>query len=243
MSRSLPQASRDSAPTGNDSMTDSGGQAASIHASGGVVNAGDHTLDLGTVMLVRLAALLAGGAESDVRTALQLAVPTVNPEWVEEVILQTYLFAGFPRALNGAREWRRISGRVAPLADEGENFDGDSWRSRGEVTCETVYGRFYTQLRANIRDLHPALDAWMIVEGYGKVLSRPGLQLWRRELCIVAACAIGRQDRQLHSHLHGSLHAGASPAQVQFALDALQDLLLPSDVARYAALWARVQGK
>lgn len=206
-------------------------------------NAGDKFLDNGTVLLVRLAAQLAGGAEADVRVALQAAAQSVDPVWVEEVILQTYLFAGFPRSLNGAREWRRISGRIAPLSDEGESFDGEAWRARGEATCDTVYGRFYKQLRANIRDLHPALDSWMIVEGYGKVLSRPQLMLWRRELCIVAACAIGRQDRQLHSHLHGSLHSGASAAQVTAALDALTDLLSPTDVARYNGLWARVQGK
>lgn len=206
-------------------------------------NAGDSSLDQATIVLVRLAAQLAGGAESDVRAALQVAAEQVNPEWVEELILQTYLFAGFPRSLNGAREWRRISGRTAPSSDDGERFDGTTWRERGEATCETVYGRFYKQLRANIRDLHPALDAWMIVEGYGKVLSRPQLALWRRELCIVAACAIGRQDRQLHSHLHGALHAGASAAQVQITLNALSHLLSSSDVARYNALWARVQGK
>lgn len=208
-----------------------------------VANAGDNSLDHATVLLVRLAAQLAGGGEAEVRVALQAAAPSVNSEWVEEVILQTYLFAGFPRSLNGAREWRRISGRTAPLTDEGETFDGALWHQRGADTCKTVYGRFYKQLRANIRNLHPALDSWMIVEGYGKVLSRPGLALWRRELCIVAACAIGRQDRQLHSHLHGSLHAGASAAQVQATLHAVQDLLSPTDVARYNGLWARVQGK
>lgn len=213
------------------------------HLYSALANAGDKFLDAPTITLVHLAAQLAGGAEADVRVALQCAATAVNPAWVEEVILQTYLFAGFPRALNGAREWRRISGRAAPLQDEGESFDGAVWRARGEVTCETVYGRFYQQLRANIRDLHPALDSWMIVEGYGKVLSRPQLDLWRRELCIVAACAIGRQDRQLHSHLHGSLHAGASVAQVGLALDSLAPLLAANDVARYNGLWARVQGK
>ena len=69
----------------------------------------------------------------------------------------------------------------------------------------------YERLRENIRDLHPLLDDWMIVEGYGKVLSRPGLDLARRELCIVAACAAAAQDRQLHSHLHGALNVGVAP--------------------------------
>ena len=41
----------------------------------------------------------------------------------------------------------------------------------------------------NLRVMGSPADAWMIVEGYGKVLSRPQLDLRRRELCIVAACA------------------------------------------------------
>ncbi len=76
-------------------------------------------LDSTTTSLVRLAALLAGGVESDIREALTQAVEAIEPEWVEELILQTYLFAGFPRSLNAEREWRRVSGRAAPLIDEG----------------------------------------------------------------------------------------------------------------------------
>lgn len=200
-------------------------------------------LDAPTIRLVRLAAVLAGGSEAQVRRTLADSVTTIDPVWVEEVILQTYLFAGFPRSLNAAREWRRVSGREAPAFDEGTRFDADRLTARGEATCETVYGPFYERLRHNIRALHPALDSWMIVEGYGKVLGRPLLDLARRELCVVAACAIARQDRQLHSHLHGALHAGASPAQVDAALLAVADLLEPDDVKRYVGLWARVQGK
>lgn len=200
-------------------------------------------LDEETVALVRLAALLAGGSEPDIRAALVPAVRDVRAVWVEELVLQTYLFAGFPRALNAAREWRRLSGVSAPEHDEGADYDAERWLARGLETCATVYGPFYDRLRVNIRALHPALDQWMIVEGYGKVLGRPGLDLARRELCIVAACAIARQDRQLHSHLHGALHAGASADVVTGALDSLAPLLGADDVLRYRGLWARVQGK
>lgn len=201
------------------------------------------TLDDETAALVRLAAMLAGGSEAEVRRALVQAVEQIRPTWVEEVILQTYLFAGFPRALNGAREWRRLSGRVAPSPD-GYAIDGPADRlARGEATCATVYGRFYERLRVNIRDLHPALDQWMIEEGYGKVLSRAPLDLARRELCIVAACAMARQDRQLHSHLHGALHAGAASEVVTAALEVLSPVLADDDIRRYQGLWARVQGK
>ena len=193
--------------------------------------------------LVRLAAVIAAGSEADIRTELSRAQQDARVEWLEEVILQSYLFAGFPRTLNAAREWRRVSGRPAPLTDDGEHLDrADEWRRQGEETCAIVYGPFYDRLRVNIRALHPALDAWMIVEGYGKVLSRPGLDLARRELCIVAACAASRQERQLHSHLHGALHAGASESAITDTLGAVASLVSADDAAKHRMLWARVQG-
>ena len=198
-------------------------------------------LDDETRELVRLAGVITAGSEVQVRAALARAVTVCRREWIEEVVLQSYLFAGFPRALNAAREWRRVSGTSAPETDEGEDFEhAERWRAEGEATCAIVYGPFYERLRHNIRQLHPALDAWMIVEGYGKVLSRQALDLRRRELCIVSACAVARQDRQLHSHLYGAMHAGASPGEVRDAIDVISDLLGPDDTRRYHHLFARV---
>lgn len=201
-------------------------------------------LDGPTRTLVRLAALIAVGQEPEIRDALTAASRQCDPTFVEEVVLQSYLFAGFPRTLNAAREWRRISGRPAPADDEGARPDRvPEWTRRGEQTCAVVYGPFYDDLRRNIRGLHPALDAWMIVDGYGKVLGRPGLDLRRRELCVVAICSAARQDRQLHSHLHGALHAGATPAEVGDALATVEDLIPPADAARHRSLLTRVLGK
>jgi len=202
------------------------------------------TLDAETVALIRLSGVIAAGTEPQVRDALVRAATECRPEWVEEVVLQSYLFAGFPRALNAAREWRRISGRRAPATDEGEDFGKAArWRAEGETTCATVYGPFYERLRHNIRELHPALDAWMIVEGYGKVLSRPGLDLARRELCIVASCAASGQERQLHSHLHGALNVGVAAPVVTEAIEALGSLLDEARLLSARLLWARVKGK
>lgn len=199
-------------------------------------------LDAATRAIVRLAGAVASADEAGMRPYLADAAASAPPHWVEEVLLQSYLFAGFPRTLNAVREWRRISGVAAPEHDEGERLDGaHEWQARGEQTCATVYGPFYDRLRHNIRGLHPALDAWMIVEGYGKVLSRSALDLGRRELCVVAACAASRQDRQLHSHLHGARHAGVSDAAIEDALTQMADLLGPDDLARALHLWGRIR--
>ena len=171
-----------------------------------------------------------------------LAVGRSFDDEIEEVLLQSYLFAGFPRALNAMREWRRTSGRLAPAADLGATSpDASRWSERGEATCATVYGSMYEGLRRNIKALHPALDTWMIVEGYGKVLSRPGLPLADRELCIVAACLAAGQERQLHSHLHGALHAGATPADVRATIDAVAEFSDEATVASARMLWDKVR--
>jgi 4-carboxymuconolactone decarboxylase len=199
------------------------------------------TLDEATRMLVRLSARIAAGEEAEIRAALTEARPTVPVPWVEELILQSYLFSGFPRSLNAMREWRRLTGIVAPEGIEGTG--PDEWRGGGEATCRMVYGEMYDRLRVNIRALHPELDEWMIVEGYGKVLSRPRLDLPRRELCIIAACAASVQDRQLHSHLHGALNVGVSPTVVTQVIDALEDLLPESSRASTRLLWKRVESR
>lgn len=202
-------------------------------------------LDDATAELVRLAGAIAGGSEAQMRRAIGASVTAVDPVWVEELILQSYLFAGFPRTLNAMREWRRVSGRPAPVGDPGTDAERHTaqWRADGERTCAAVYDGMYEQLRVNIAALHPALDSWMVVEGYGKILSRPGLDLARRELCIVAACAVAKQDRQLQSHLHGALNVGATPEQVAGALAALQGLLTPAELKRDLAMLARVAGR
>jgi len=201
-------------------------------------------LDAATVALVRQSARITGGTDEQVREGFaECSVHAVSPVWGEELGWQSYLFAGFPRAVNAAREWRRAGGAHEPgQAPEGyaNLFD---WRMRGEETCAIVYGSSYEKLRENIQGLHGSLDEWMIVEGYGKVLGRPALDLLRRELCIVAACAAAGQDRQLHSHLRGALNAGAPPAMVTATLDALVGVVDAELLRRAAMLWARVAGK
>jgi 4-carboxymuconolactone decarboxylase len=168
---------------------------------------------------------------------------SVPPLWVDELVLQSYLFSGFPRALNAAREWRRVAPAPSAGEDAGDPARAAEWLARGQATCAAVYGDMYEKLRRNVFELHPALDAVMVMDGYGKVLGRPGLDLPRRELCIVAACAATGQDRQLHSHLHGALNVGVSPDVLGAAIDALGPTLGPDRARSVRLLLARVLGK
>jgi 4-carboxymuconolactone decarboxylase len=202
-------------------------------------------LDAPTIALVRLAAAIAAADEATVRASFLAAVAAnVPPVWTDELVIQSYLFSGFPRALNAAREWRRI---VPVSSTSSEDPDDPAlaaeWLARGEATCAAVYGSMYEKLRQNVYELHPALDAIMVMDGYGKVLGRPELDVARRELCIVAACAATFQDRQLHSHLHGALNVGVAPSVLAETVDALAPALGPDRTRSVRLLLARVLGK
>jgi len=162
--------------------------------------------------LVDLAAAQAAGDVSAMDTAFRRLRETAREEEVEEALLQSYLFLGFPAAIEGLRRWRN-TGVDPPAASEEK---ADLWLERGERTCAIVYGDHYERLRENIARLHPDLDRWMVMEGYGKVLGRPALDLSVREMLIVAMLVVQgeRGRRQLRSHLKGALSAGVSPGDV-----------------------------
>lgn len=200
-------------------------------------------LDPPTAALVRLAAAVARGDDELVGARCREAAAAGTPAvWVDELLLQSVLMVGYPRALGAARVWRGTVGAPASSMEDGGDVGRvPQWAARGEQLCRTIYGDNYAKLRDNVRQLHPALDAWMVVEGYGRTLGRPGLDLVRRELCVIAQVAVLGAAPQLHSHLRGALNAGAAAQLVDSALD----LALPDAPAPFAAvarrLWARVK--
>jgi 4-carboxymuconolactone decarboxylase len=74
-------------------------------------------------------------------------------------------------------------------------------------------------LRSNIARLHPDMERWMLEEGYGKVLGRSGLDLKVRELCVIAVLVGLDAPQQLYSHLRGALNVGATPEEVETAVE------------------------
>lgn len=188
--------------------------------------------------LVRVSAAVGPFGAADLREALREAAELADPARVEEVLLQSYLFAGYPAALNAIKVWRDVydGERPEPTPDRPKQ-----WKTRGEEVCRRVYGGQYDRLRENVAALHPDMERWMVVEGYGKVLGRSGLPLEVRELCIVALLVGLNAEPQLFSHLRGALNAGASPEDVEAALREA-GRVVPAE-RRSAALdvWKRVR--
>ena len=193
--------------------------------------------------LVALAGTIATGEVAAIGAAVEDARRTgVSSLAIDELVLQSVLTVGWPRALVAAGICRSAIG--VESRDRSSDLDygrHDEWTARGEATCRVIYGEHYNKLRANVRGLHPALEAWMITEGYGRTLSRPGLDLKARELCTVAQTAVLRTPTQLHSHLLGALRAGASANEITATLNTTRQLLSASEWDEVVVLWNRVR--
>ncbi|HTS88574.1 MAG TPA: carboxymuconolactone decarboxylase family protein [Gemmatimonadales bacterium] len=200
-------------------------------------------LDTETWQLVRLAAAIAKGYEPDLKERVaECRGAQVPVAWVEELLLQSLLMVGYPRTLVAFGIWRKLGHVAAPVSDSEADYRAVAeWTAHGEETCATVYGANYRRLRENVRELHPALDVWMITEGYGRTMSRPGLDLMRRELCTVAQTAMIDVPRQLHSHLRGALNAGATFEQVEAVLSVVNTLLSYDQWRGVKDLWQTVR--
>jgi 4-carboxymuconolactone decarboxylase len=61
---------------------------------------------------------------------------------------------------------------------------------------------------------HPDLADWILADGYGRVLSRPGLPIRERELIVVAVLSALKLPKQLDSHVRGALRVGATAREV-----------------------------
>ncbi len=199
-------------------------------------------VDEATRALVALAAAIAQGEEPVVRDkvtdALEAKVPAA---WVDELLLQSVLMTGWPRTLIAAGLWRKAIGQPATDSDLGLDYSEHAeWSRRGEETLRIVYGENYAKLRQNVNKLHPALDIWMLVEGYGRTLARPGLDLARREFCVIAQTAVLDTPRQLHSHLRGALNAGATVEEVEAVLGLVNPFLSYDHWKAVKELWESV---
>ena len=179
----------------------------------------DQALSPRQAALVTLSAAIAGSDGPGIeREAERAAAAGVEPAALYETVLQSYLFVGFPRAIEAFFAAQPVLERLgatpaAPVPD-----DHAAWRRDGEALCRRVYGRNYDRLVETMRKLSPDLAARMIDEGYGKTLSRPGLDAADREYGVVAILTVTRMWRQLRSHALGTVHVGGTRAGVREAI-------------------------
>lgn len=135
-------------------------------------------------------------------------------EKIREACLQTYLFAGFPKTLNALMTIAEVAAQFnIPLRtklSEPEKL----YVERGKELFKKVYRNNTEKLLEKTNIVSPELSRWMIVEGYGKTLSRIELDIKTRELCIIAAISVIDTPTQLYSHIKGALNVGVTDQEL-----------------------------
>jgi len=199
-------------------------------------------LDPQTLALVRIAAATATGNEAALRERMIAARSVgVQPLWVDELLLQSFLNVGYPLALVAFGVWRAVAGPVQEAGESIAHPEWERWTDRGVEACSHVYGRTYHKLLLNLRALHPAIEPLVVVDAYGKILGRPGLDPKRRELCTLAAIAMLDAPRQLHAHLRGALNTGSSREDVDAVLAIVEGDLTKERALKLWEMWSDVR--
>ena len=169
--------------------------------------------------LVTLSAAIAAADAAVISREAERALERgVTPAALYETTLQSYLFVGFPRAIEAFFAVRPALERAGWNAPGAARPDPERWRREGDALCRLVYGRNFERLLETMRGLSPDLAEWMILQGYGMTLSRPGLSAADREYAVVAILTVTRMWRQLRSHAIGAVHVGGTRAGVREAI-------------------------
>lgn len=182
-------------------------------------------------LLAMAAAMTADGHVAETANVLSYVLREYpDPEHVREVIIQTHLFAGYPRALNGLEALDQAAEKIG--------FDRSRFRNqplepgipnpeliaRGQKLWDSIYASNASKVAKRASTLSPDLGHWSILHGYGSVLSRPGPTAIQREYCVVAALIPMDAQPQLKGHVQGCLNLGATADQMWKLLGVVKTL-------------------
>ncbi len=191
---------------------------------------------------------LQASGDSDKLTAiLKLAIEDSGDlADIYEVLLQGYLFCGYPRAIES---FFCLSEALSSRDDlDPGNYtpshleQSETLIERGIETHRKVHGKNFEKMRNKISALCPDLGYLMIAEGYGHILSRRDLELKARELAVVSSISAIGSDRQLNSHIRGCRNVGCEDIEIYESI--FTGLLwLPTErVEDSLKIWSEITG-
>ena len=180
-------------------------------------------LEASYIYMPLLAAAIAGRNEGAMRMIMDYALRRgVRYKTVDEIVLQSHLFLGFPAMIEASRllaEVRPRGRNTKNLPQAYSEKDCQRWHREGMAKIRKIYGALFDRLMPYINSFSPQILTWMINEGYGKVLSRPGASFKLRELSIVATLTVTAYENQLMAHIRGAYNSGLEASVLEGAID------------------------
>lgn len=142
----------------------------------------------------------------------------VPARMIDEIILQSHLFLGFPAMIEASRMFAELH----PVRHDRHRLPAPysrravrEWNTHGMAKIRRLYRDSFNRLVPYINSFSPQILTWMINDGYGQVLSRPGVPFALRELSVVAILTVTSYENQLKAHIRGTLNVGVERALVE----------------------------
>jgi 4-carboxymuconolactone decarboxylase len=148
--------------------------------------------------------------------ALKLHVPYTA---LYEALLQIHLFSGYPASIEGLSLHQEVYNEEPAAIEE---YNVQLFKQRGEKLCRDIYTTVFEKMNKRMHSFSPELSEWMIIDGYGKTLSRANLDIQTRELINICILSLGKWKQQVISHIRGALHVGAEIHDIEEAIECLQ---------------------
>ncbi|MFH1700619.1 MAG: hypothetical protein ABIE07_08540 [Candidatus Zixiibacteriota bacterium] len=170
-----------------------------------------------------ISAAIAGRDDSGLKNIIHFALSKGIPKKsIYEIILQSHLFLGFPAMIEAARLFAGITNPKYKRNRFPEPYNSKTvkkWNRDGMDKIRRLYGESFDRLVPYINSFSPQILTWMINDGYGQVLSRPGVAFDVRELSVIATLTVTMYKNQLRAHLRGALNIGVAMEDVEAVID------------------------
>jgi 4-carboxymuconolactone decarboxylase len=168
---------------------------------------------------------------------------TINE--INEILIQMYAYAGFPRSLNGLGTFMTVlqERRAKEIADEAgpepKPPPGDkSSVELGTANQTKLSGKPVT---GPLFDFAPAIDQFLKGHLFGDIFGRDNLDWQSREIATVAALtALDGLESQLQSHFAIALNTGLTEQNLRGLITVLRERVGESQADRAAAVLDKV---
>ncbi len=196
-----------------------------------------------TRLLCMVACLQATGDSPNLLRMLELAISKPDDyRAVYEILLQGYLFCGYPRAIESFFCLEEVAIKRGFAPPGFKKVAPEDLEKRGRKTAVRIYRDKFAIIHNKISALSPDLGYLMVVEGYGRILSREGVGIGRRELAAVSSLSAIEAYRQLNSHIRGAINVGCRPREVFEAISSGAPWVGADSIAKSVKLWREIVG-
>jgi 4-carboxymuconolactone decarboxylase len=193
-----------------------------------------------------LSAAMAAKDEKAIRLIMQWALDSnISNRTINEIILQSHLFLGFPAMIEASRLFAELNHRKhnrnhLPTAYNSKMCR--AWNNDGLKKIRKIYGTAFDRLVSYINSFSPQVLTWMINDGYGQVLSRPGASFKLREISVVATLTVTSYKNQLSAHIRGALNLGVQPDLIERTINNCRFFCRSANIRSALEILTEVQG-